>query len=383
MVTHAGVGHVANQAVIPDGIYLNLPMDDYRRDKALGGSDLKAILGNAVQWHARERNDHWRTLNPPSDDETASSRFGTALHVMTLEPGEFDHRYAVEVDAPNLPNTKEDIGEALLKMGRDPPAMGKKKIHFEAAARLHGVRLLSDWKYDQAMIRGEREAISPAWDRSLRLLRQVLEAHSQAPKFLRHGRAEVSVFWTDPTGLRLKCRFDYLRVRPVSDVKSYACREDEEPVQSFVGAIERFGYDFSAAHYSAMRVEAVPQLVAARQVYDGLPYSDSGKLTVCFDEDLDFFDKVAAEREPTWCWIACMTQGWPEVDTIELPMSLLQFSAASTQVDMAKQTYRDFRDKFGDDGATAWVQDRGLVRLTDFNFSRRAADRGSIRWEQA
>jgi hypothetical protein len=369
--------------MIPDGIYLNLPMEAYRADPALGGGDLAAILANPVQWHARERNRAWRELNPPSEEETAASKFGTALHTMVLEPKAFDSRYHVEPTMPNLPDTKSQIAAQLILRHIKPPATGELKVVFEAQARLYGIKLLDDWKFEQAMERGERTAISAAWARALQLLRNAVDMHSVAPKYLRNGYAEVSVFWTDPDGIRLKCRYDYMRLRPVSDVKSYAHRAGQEPIATFVSAAESFGYDFRAAHYCHMRIEAVPALVGAGHVYEGFIFTETGKLQQVDADDMEFFVKAAAEPEPAWCWIACMTQGFPEVDAIEFPMSLMQFSVAAAQVDLARQTYREFRERFGDDPETPWRADRGLVRLTDFNFmSNRAKDRGSVKWEQ-
>lgn len=372
--------------MIADGIYVNLPMQAYRDDPALGSSDLKKILANAVQWHAKFRNTSWRELNPPSDAETAATKFGTALHVMALEPDAFDDRYYMMPEEPDLPSTKEDINACLRAIGRQPLKSSDKSAVYAAEARMHGIMTLADWRADQALIAGERERISDAWDRSLRLLRKMLDGHAEAMKFLRNGRAEVSVFWTDDNGVRFKCRFDYLRIRTAADVKSYALQEDNEPIQNFAGAVEKWGYDFSAAHYMDCRLNVIPALVEAEAVFDAgdvMPadWSD-GACWLAGADNREFFQKVAAEPSPSWWWIACMTQGFPEVDTCKFGTDLMQFQVAASQVDLAKATYIEYRDKFGDDGAATWISQRGLIVLTDHNFmSNRARDRGAVKWE--
>ena len=371
--------------MLPDGLYLNLPMRLYRDDPALGGSDLGAILTNPVQWHARERNQAWRELNPPTTEESAATRFGTALHTMLLEPDEFDARYFEDPEPPNLPETKRDIADGLKRIGVSLPSMGEDLLTFQSLARQHGLSTMDDWRAMVAAERGERETLSKSWRVTLELIRRTFERHPEAPKFLSKGLAEVSVFWTDPNGVRLKCRYDWLRVRTVADVKTYSLREGDESVQGFVSAAERYGYDFSAAHYMHMRTEAVPALVDNQQVFDASPMVDGrAHLTLNYpaDDDLFFLRRVAAEREPSWWWIACMTMGYPEIDCIEFPMSLLQFQSAAYQVDQAKATYLEYRNRFGDEPDVAWVADRPRVRLTDAAFmSARSRGRGEIRWE--
>lgn len=359
-----------------DGIYFGLAMDAYHADPALGGSDLEDILINPVQWHARKRNAAWRELHPELDKDTDASTFGTALHTTMLEPETFSARYFTTPDEPNLPKTKKDIARKLSAMGVTPPKMAERSGEFEKAARQFNVETVASWREKMAAARGDRQELSADWTRSLEFLRQVFERHPKAKSFLSHGRSEVSVFWTDPEGIRLKCRFDYLRTRTVTDVKSYALRDGDEPIQGFVSAAERYAYDFSAAHYMHMRLEAFPILAGVDAVFNGDGEAAS-------KEDLDFALRVAAEKEPSWWWLACMTMGYPEVDCIEFPTSLLQFQSAAVQVDLAKAAYRVFRDKFGDRPDEAWAPDRELVRLTDYCFmSARARDRGATRWEK-
>lgn len=368
---------------IPDGIWLGLPLTDYLADEALGASDLKALLTNAVQWHARERNAVWRELHPPSEKETAASIFGSALHCAILEPEVFEARYYVQPEAPDLPRTKEEINAELAAMGLPTLSTSKKSVLFEAAAAAAEIETLAAWRDTQAAESAGREPISPAWHRALLLLQSVLEHHSEAPKFIRNGRAEISIFWTDATGLRLKIRIDYLRVRTVCDIKSYALREAEEPISAFCSTVERFGYDFSAAHYMDGRLNALPGLAEAGRIYKGAPSrGDDGSIYAepAGAKDFAFFAQVAGELEPSWAWLACMTQGYPEVDAIVFPGSLMQFGSAKVQLDQARETYRNMAAKF--DAGAPWIVDRGLVYATDHCFrSARARDRGAVLWE--
>lgn len=370
--------------MIEDGIYFGMPEAVYHADAALGSTDLKDILANAVEWHAAERNEAWiaarRAMLTKKEIEredmvSVGKRFGSALHTIILEPDTFEDRYAVEQATPShIPRTKQEINDCLVAVGQQPLRTALAMVDYQAACRMHGVMLEDDWRNEQAIENADREVLSPRWHRSLQLIRRALERHSTAGKFLSNGRAEVSVFWTDETGLRLKVRFDYLRIRTVADLKSYAWREGTETVSCFVAAVRKLAYDFSAAHYMDARVNVLPRLVSEGRMF-------SGDVSEAADVDRHFLAQVAAYDKPRWWWIACKTTGVPEVDAVEMPQDLIQYSAAQTQVEYAKQAYRDMRAKFGDDDDQMWMMDRGLIRLTDFNFSGRDAARGEITWE--
>lgn len=373
--------------MFPDGVYLNVPHANYLADPALGSSDLKAILVNAVQWHGRQRNPVWRALLTRADPKSLANAatgkaFGTALHVVGLEPEAFEERYYVKPPRPDLPRTKEALAAALLQKGIHAPPSSAKLAEFEARARMFGVQMADDWEAEVATLADGREPISDEWFSMLTMLRKMIDGHPKARQFIGGGRSEVSVFWTDEHGDRYKVRFDHLRARTVADLKTYAMREGMEAIECFCSARDRFGYEFSAAMYLDARLSVLPGLVDAGKVYD-FARSEEGAYAPADGPDGAFFAKVAAEdpANVSWWWVACATAGVPEVDTIEFPRDILAFSSASVQVDQARANYREFRARHGADDNTLWTSGRGLVRLTDHNFGRRSIDRGAILWE--
>ena len=257
---------------------------------------------------------------------------------------------------------------------------------FVQEAHARGITVYEDWDAELEIWRNGRELLSPRTVMRLKVFKALAQKHSNAGKFLKNGRSEVSVFWTDEYGHRYKARFDYLRVKTVADLKSYAVRHGSGAIDTFVGAIDTFAYDFSAAWYMDCRTTVLPKLVAEGKVYRPHPtHLNSGEDYVAIDpasEDMEFFRKVAAFENPVWVWITCATGGYPEVDAIEFPTDTLRYSAAQFQVADAKRRYREFYEKFGEDPTVPWIEDRKLVRLTDFNLSsQRATNRGAIMWE--
>lgn len=373
--------------LIPDGVWLDLPFETYVADPALGSTDLKGILLNAVYWHGANRNPVWMRILAEMQSKTqklkaaAGQTYGSCLHTIALEPDQFDARYFVLPPMPDdMPETKADIAEALRAIGQTPPSMSRKFIEFEAMARMWGIKLAEDWALELREIAAGRMIIPEAWRASLDIVKRVLDRHSEASKFLQRGRAEVSVFYTDEHGDRYKVRFDYLRVRTLADVKSYENKAGGDAVATFCQAKDKWAYDFQAALYMWVRVNVLPDLVARRRVWKGQPVMNEGVLEAFppTEADLAFLDEVAAFPNPTWWWIAISTLGVPEVDTISFPAGLMAWASANVQVEQAKATYREYREAFGADDNEMWIKDRGLIQLTDFNFSRRATDRGAV-----
>lgn len=373
--------------LIPDGIWLDLPHEVHVADPALGSTDLKAILLNAVAWHGANRNPVWRAILAEMQSKgqrikaLTGQAFGSCVHTIALEPDKFDLRYFVPPERPpGLPDTKEQIAAALMERNITPPRKSALRIEFEAMARMFKVPLADDWDDEVRLMAGERQIIPEAWRRSLELTKRVIDRHSEARKFMSRGRGEVSIFYTDEHGHRYKGRFDYLRVRTVSDIKTYENRQGNDAVETFAMARDKFLYAMQAVNYMDIRTNILPDLVAKRRIWRGTPITtDDGHIEALppTADDLKFLDEVAAFTTPTWWWIAVSTLCIPEVDTIRFRPELMAYSSARVQVDQAKMVYREMRERFGDDDTEMWISDRGLIDFADHSFSTRALNKGA------
>lgn len=370
-------------SLIPDGIWIGLDHQTYIDDPALGGTDIKGLLTNACQWHGRCRNPVWKEIlansaAPRALNAAANGKsFGTAFHTIALEPDEFDARYCLEPEAPDWPKTKEEIIADIEAIGGETLKLSAKRDEHVERARAYGLSIADDWPAIRADILAGRETITPEWHMALTTMRAVLDGHSQAPKFLRNGLAELSVFYTDENGDRYKVRFDYLRVRTVVDLKTYAMREGMGAVDAFNANRHRFGYEVPAAQYMHVRREVLPGLVEAGKVYEVGAFGPESARA----EPMAFMREVAAWTEPRWFWIAASTGGVPEIDTVEFDQRSMAFASAQFQVQQAKDTYRAFRAKFGPSDDVLWTDDRGLIALSDGQFSQGALNRGAQLFE--
>lgn len=374
--------------MLPDGIYLNLPNEAYQADKALGSSDLKDCLLQIVQWHGKKRNqvwmDHLKPKGKDADVESIYTAFGSALHTAVLEPDAFDERYLVEPQKPDWPKTIDEIRRAIQHSGNGHfmPDKPVNLLAHQAAARAANIKTDSDWEEELERLAAGRIQISAKWKFELLTLQRVIDRHSVAAKWVRGGRSELSVFWTDEHGHRYKCRFDHIKVSRVCDIKTYVIKKGKTPIDSFLQARDDFAYDFSAAHYMDCRVNVLPGLVKAGAIFEVMDAEEiDGVWQVNFEEaspsDVAFMDRVAAHPKPVWAWLTAAKFGIPEVDVVVFPDDLLAWSAAAEQVKEAKRNYQKMRETFGENDDDMWTEDRGTVVLNETNFSMRSTNRGS------
>ena len=368
----------------PDGVYFGLPDDEYHADPALGSGDHKNLLFNPVQAQ-------WKRLDAlrlalgmdspkPKDDngkeeETTFQAFGKALHVLVLEGREkFDSLYAPSPDKPEgMLVTKDQLREALGGEC-DLPKSAALADHIRLA-KLHKIGpLLADWEAmrEEALTRvgedGETRKlteISKRWastfdltDRLLDTPRESRGGQSIRQKVLVNGQPEVSVIWTDDTGLRLKARFDYLRIPATVDLKTFSMRDGREYVDNFASSIHTFAYDVQAAHYQDARAQL-------------------GRLDRFNCPDDTWLDRVIATTKPAWVWLTVQTGGFPEIDTMQFPDQIV-FQAAWQQVLEARKTHREYVAKFGED--QPWVADRPNIVLDDVCFNSSITGRGQPKW---
>jgi len=178
---------------------------DYHADPAISASQLKEI--------SRSPYHYWsRYLDPSRTPAIATSamKLGSLTHCAVLEPDQLSARYGI------TPDRRSNAGKALA-----------------AEMEASGIEAVTAQEMEQAL----------AMAASVR-------SNSTAALLLSNGAAEQS-FWFDdiPTGLKCKCRPDWLSTDGATIVDLKTC-QDASPA-SFAKAVANFGYQIQAAHYLA------------------------------------------------------------------------------------------------------------------------------------
>lgn len=260
--------------MLPDGVYIRLPFEEYVADDALGSTHKATLwLKGEGYW--------WRYLSPfrAADKTTLEKTFGSALHAALLEGMHaYETRYCVQPDKRANPDalfTIEQIKGALRFAGVSLGATsGWAKQDWADAAELY---LPDRVVWDNVMAEFERqhngrEAIPAEADFAIRAMRdlaledrpetaeirELMSAGSDFPIL-----AEISVFWTDEDGLRHRARFDKLIPVVTGDLKSCGDWRGRGLADSIDDHIKKLGYDVQIADYHLAR-EAMNRMLLSR-----------------------------------------------------------------------------------------------------------------------
>lgn len=177
---------------------------DYHGDKTtIGAGGLRLIQRSPAHY--------FYALNAPPAEPTEAQTLGSLIHCAVLEPDAVDDRYAVR--PPMDRRTKEG-----------------KAAYADFLASL-----------------GARTEVSADQMQAAREVQMAIRAHPRA-EFMRDGRSEVSVYWTDEvTGVRCRMRTDFVSddFPVIVDLKSCADAREE----AFMRSAWNYGYAITAAWY--------------------------------------------------------------------------------------------------------------------------------------
>jgi hypothetical protein len=292
-----------------DGIYFGMSDTEYHSDPALGSSSLKKLVDNAP--------DFWWTswMNPAREedsDDTPSKIFGRQLHQCVLEGADvFKAGHAPQYHPGNR---KEGIAEIA-----DIRASGKVPVKFR------------DW---------QRILAASAF----------IKANKNLANAFTGGQPEVSVFWTQDD-IRFKARFDYLKTRAITDLKSIRSKNEKPFQMQCMDAMASYDYPVSAEHYSEGRRQMIKLL----------------------QQDAVFGAEEAGVRRPWLIELAGMqfafvfvfwkAEGSPITSGFTLSPQNPLLEIGRRRIDRAVNNYRLFMEEFGTD--TAWVLNDPLKEIDE------------------
>lgn len=255
------------------GIYPDIPNSDYHKGPGISKSGLDLIAKSPAHYY--------HAVNAANDNEpTAAQALGTAFHTLLLEPEVFKKEYVVELckaDWPDVVECREQLVEMVKELNQDrlpklsltggknelinriceqynnytPASLAASKtdelkyileemnkareglfptggsiVELAAILRSEGKKfqLWSEVKAEfAASVEGKIVLPKQQYDQ-LMSMRDAVYAHPAARGLLiLPGKAEQSVYWTDPeTGVLCRCRPDFwaMQARIIVDLKT-------------------------------------------------------------------------------------------------------------------------------------------------------------------
>lgn len=246
-------------STLAPGIYFGLEESTYHAVPALSASGIKNLLISPL--------DFWvaSPFNPDYEDRKTDAMIaGTAFHRRLLEPARFAELYAPVPSKDDYPDAID--GAADLKAECD--RLGLKKsgtigdlcariLDAEPAAQLWPVIRADLLAQSEGRTLLKREVLSDI-ERAAR----IVFAHQSAAKALTGGYPEVSIFWTDEeTGVPMKARADYLKVRAIVDIKTFSNSLGRPIDAAVAAAVANERHHVQAVVYSAAVAAAKEMLL--------------------------------------------------------------------------------------------------------------------------
>lgn len=294
---------------LPDGVYIGLPESRYFAQRALGSSDLSSLWadGDGFWWKSRHNPFFVRKRSDPLD-------FGSGLHCKVLEgPEAFAARYFVApnpLDFPGLLVTQPQIYSAL----RESPApkvspKSKKTDLIEMAKAYLPDRPIWDVIEERAQRQAQGRTVigaEAAWQLDIMLEAAMSDPTLRAAATAEGGvrLVEVSVFWTLPSGTRLRFRFDSLLPAANCDLKSIDNYRQGDQLEDAIGkAIGSRSMDIQAALSFTARRAAYAAIEADQVWVDPEPVIGDPEEQLAWIRRFPGEAPLDLDGKPGWRWL--------------------------------------------------------------------------------
>lgn len=276
-----------------DGIYFDLDDEKYHALERMSASGICKMLVSPPTFWANS----W--LNPnreEQDKDTPAQILGRAYHVARLEPHLLDEQFVCEIDPDDyegILTTSTQIQEKLASIGEPKSKKGEKVL--DKAKRLKEAGydgpilnlLLDEWELNRA----GRVGIAPKYWKKLQIDVELFRSRPEIVKHFTGGFSEVSVLWTDErTGVKMKCRYDYLKADSYTDFKTFhnsMCKNLEQCIADT--------FRYNRYYIQAYLYWRVAELIRSGKIHV------MGDVTPT-DEQRALIEKIRTCGEPIKCW---------------------------------------------------------------------------------
>lgn len=273
------------------GIYFGVPEETYHAWPALSSHGIKDMAASPMLfWAKREwlseiaRKDAARPVNPG----TALTRLiGKAYHARILEGAEaYAARFACALnpeDCKGALESTDEIKAAIAALGDKPiskveevlpnaseyesqtfmrPARKDDWIaQLELLDKARRFKILARLQSDHGLLNAGKQFLPFDAHEQIEISAKFIEADPSAKHAVTGGYPEVSLIWFDEaTGVPMKARIDYLKLKAVVDLKTMASDNGKTPETAIARAIATYGYNYQPRVY-VEGVSAVKKLI--------------------------------------------------------------------------------------------------------------------------
>ena len=251
------------------GIYFGMSDEVYHAIHACSASGLKKLAVSSMDYWADS------VINPDRDEERTQKDyfdFGKAIHCFVLEGEEvYSQRYVVGLEKPkDVIETTDQIKYRIAELGHKPCTKGFDDNSRAAKKDDWIAQLLAldpeakIWDRMKADFDAEHEGaeiVTHKINKRVRIAAAMIQSHPELKDAFVGGFAEVAIFYYCPeTGAPMKSKLDYLKMRAIVDLKSFANRGGMPINRAIEKAVASMRYNVQHVVYD-QAVEAARALI--------------------------------------------------------------------------------------------------------------------------
>lgn len=333
----------------PDGVYFGLPEGQYHAEPRLSTSAMKWLKISPRDFWVRS----WMNPDRPEEEDTDAKESGSAHHKRILEGRDAFYRaYAAALEPADYPDalrTVEDIKARLVQL--EQKVTGRKD---DLIARLLDADPSTDvWDVlvaEHAKANAGKTLLRFEHIKRIEFAAAMIERHPALAKCFTGGYPEVTVFWTDQdTGVPMKARLDYLKVKAIVDLKTFSNPLGKGIDAAIYAAMASRKYHIQAANY----VDAANKAKAL--IRDGRVHGNA---------DRAWLDRFAATPEPEFIFVFQDT-GPAQIARGKIFPKRSMYQIGQVEVRHLVSVFAECRERFGDG---PWVDDATIEEFDDALF---------------
>lgn len=354
---------------------VDLDLADYKDDPPLVSTDeIKNAIGKffetvPVRPQGRSKQDfidqlfelgakYHVTINPEGDVPTLKARIGEFEEPMPVKPVTRVPEEQADGTVLMRPAVKDDLANQLLAL--DPDARVWEKMLTAHRAANPG-----------------KTFIDARTERRVRIAARMILAHDEISLAVKGGYPEVSIFWhCAETGVPCKARIDYLKMRMIVELKSFANQQGKPIDRAIESTIASQRYNVQHCLYEEAVMEARKMIRGA--IGEHVPiYDMSGRtLETGGKELIDWCVKWAMQMDPpAWLFIFQQTGLAPVTRGKLLPRGTV-FSVTMSRIASLKREWAECAATFGTD---PWVDAVPIDEIEDEAIPLYATEIGKAR----
>jgi len=346
---------------LDDGIYFGLDEEIYHAQHRLSNSGMKWLRASPMDFWIRS----WLNESPipvPPDD-TFAKTLGRAYHKRIIEGREeFDRHFVLRPDPNDHPDAlvshndlKARCKELDLKVGGTKVDLIARLLEHYGCLGLAGddIEIWDRIETEHAKEHLGKTYLNEDVIKRIEVAGQMLDRHPVLCKAFGGGQPEVSVLWTDrDTGVRMKCRYDYLKPRAIVDLKSYSNPHSKPSSIAVATAVANGRYQAQVATYLEAATYLPELLRKVRPPQD----VDTKEFTK--------WCKMMVEPEKEFLFVFQQT-GIAPVTVARIFPRNLTYDVAHINMRSTINLFKEYHDHFG---TNPWVDNNPIEAFADEDF---------------